>query len=210
MPMSSDTGVSRTSDTIAVAIVIPAEGPSFGTAPAGTCRCTSWLANQSSGRPSCSACDAHPRERRLRRLLHHLAELAGDRQLALAGVRLRLDEEDVAAGRGVREARRDAGVGSALAHLAREAARCRATSGRAARRRGAFRSSPSRDLARGLSAEIGDATLEPAHTRLARVLADHEAQRLVGDRDRSAVRPCASICFGTRYRFAMPSFSSSV
>ena len=72
----------RTSDAIAVAIVIPAEGPSFGTAPAGTCTWTSCSANQSAGSPSCSAWRANPGERGLRRLLHDLAELAGDRQLA--------------------------------------------------------------------------------------------------------------------------------
>ena len=66
---------------------------------------------------------AHPRERRLRRLLHHLAELAGDRQPALARVGGRLDEEDVAADGRVGEPGRDARVGRALAHLAAEAAR---------------------------------------------------------------------------------------
>src|SRR5881397_1312766 len=39
------------SDASAAAIVIPAEGPSFGTAPAGTCRCTSVCVNASSGIP---------------------------------------------------------------------------------------------------------------------------------------------------------------
>jgi hypothetical protein len=37
MATSSATGTPRTSDTIAVAIVIPADGPSFGIAPAGMC-----------------------------------------------------------------------------------------------------------------------------------------------------------------------------
>src|SRR2546426_6568786 len=39
------------SDARAAAIVIPADGPSFGTAPAGTCRCTSVCVNASSGMP---------------------------------------------------------------------------------------------------------------------------------------------------------------
>src|SRR6266550_1384845 len=39
----------------AVAIVIPADGPSLGTAPAGTCRCTSVCVNASSGIPSAPA-----------------------------------------------------------------------------------------------------------------------------------------------------------
>ena len=46
---SSRTGRPETSDISAVAIVIPALGPSFGIAPAGTCTWTSCLANQSSG-----------------------------------------------------------------------------------------------------------------------------------------------------------------
>src|SRR5438094_1870133 len=40
------------SDARAVAIAIPADGPSFGTAPAGRCRCTSVCVNASSGIPS--------------------------------------------------------------------------------------------------------------------------------------------------------------
>src|SRR2546429_1715967 len=43
------------SDASAVAIVIPADGPSLGTAPAGTCRCTSVCVNASSGIPSAPA-----------------------------------------------------------------------------------------------------------------------------------------------------------
>ena len=34
----------ESAETSAVAIVTPAEGPSFGTAPAGTCRWMSWVA----------------------------------------------------------------------------------------------------------------------------------------------------------------------
>src|SRR5947209_3216577 len=40
------------SDASAAAIAIPADGPSFGTAPAGTCRCTSVWVKASSGIPS--------------------------------------------------------------------------------------------------------------------------------------------------------------
>ena len=78
MPTSSATGSPRTSDAIAVAIVTPADGPSFGTAPAGTWMWMSCFANQSSGKPQLAGVRAHPRERGLRRLLHHLAELPGD------------------------------------------------------------------------------------------------------------------------------------
>src|SRR2546426_538272 len=40
------------SDASAAGIATPADGPSFGTAPAGTCRCTSVCVNASSGIPS--------------------------------------------------------------------------------------------------------------------------------------------------------------
>src|SRR2546426_119410 len=53
--MSCRAGRRHNSDASAVAIVIPAEGPSFGTAPAGTCRCTSVCVNASSGMPSVAA-----------------------------------------------------------------------------------------------------------------------------------------------------------
>src|SRR5204863_5368190 len=39
-----------------------------------------------------------------------------------------------------------------------------------------------RDLAGRLPEEVGDTPLEPAQSRFARVLADHEPERLVGDR----------------------------
>ena len=57
MPTSAETGRPRTSDAIAVAIVMPAEGPSFGTAPAGTCTWMSCSANHDGSTPTSSACD---------------------------------------------------------------------------------------------------------------------------------------------------------
>ena len=143
MPTSSATGSPRTSEAIAVAIVTPAEGPSFGTAPAGTWMWTSCVANQSSGKPELRGVRAHPRERRLRRLLHHLAELARDRQLALARIRGRLDEEHVAADGGVGEPGRDAGIGRAPAHLAREPPRPEPRRAAARRRRASSALAPS-------------------------------------------------------------------
>ena len=69
------------SDASAVAIVTPALGPSLGIAPAGTWMWRSCSANQSSAEPGreLAVVRAHPRERRLRGLAHHVAELAGDR-----------------------------------------------------------------------------------------------------------------------------------
>src|SRR3989441_503023 len=48
-------GRRHSSDASAAAIAIPADGPSFGTAPAGTCRWTSVCVNASSGIPSPAA-----------------------------------------------------------------------------------------------------------------------------------------------------------
>ncbi len=50
------TGRSDRALTSAVAIVIPADGPSFGIAPAGTCRCTSMSLNRVSDIPSSVWC----------------------------------------------------------------------------------------------------------------------------------------------------------
>ena len=109
---SSRTGRPVTSDISAVAIVIPALGPSLGIAPAGTWMCRSWVANQSSGR---SGVPAHVGQRRLRGLLHHVAELTGDRQLALARHRGRLDEQHVAADRRPRQPGGHARLGACAA-----------------------------------------------------------------------------------------------
>ena len=54
------TGRAAISDESAVAIATPADGPSLGTAPAGTWMWMSWVANQSSGR-SATSCEALPR-----------------------------------------------------------------------------------------------------------------------------------------------------
>ena len=78
------TGTPVSSEASAVNIATPALGPSLGVAPAGTWTWRSLLLEEMRGsRPSCSTRD-HDDERRLRRLLHHVAELAGEDQLALA------------------------------------------------------------------------------------------------------------------------------
>ena len=124
---------------------------------------------------------AHPRERGLGGLLHHVAELAGDRQLARARVGRGLDEEHVAADGRVGEAGRDAGVGGALARVGREAARAEPGAGLVGVDLD-LRGLALGDLARGLAQQVGDPPLQVADAGLARVLADHDAQRVVADR----------------------------
>ena len=63
------------------------------------------------------------RQRRLRALAHHLAELAGQDEAALAGNAGRLDEQDVAADRRPGEPGRDPGDAGAHLDLALEPAR---------------------------------------------------------------------------------------
>ena len=91
------------SDAIAVTIVTPALGPSLGIAPAGTCTWNSRSSKASSAMPSSPRVAAHVGERDARRLLHDVAELAGEHQPAVARHRRGLDEEHVAAGAGDRE-----------------------------------------------------------------------------------------------------------
>src|SRR5581483_2229175 len=131
---------------------------------------------------------AHPRERRLRRLPHHLAELPGDAKPAAARIRRRLDEEHVAAGGGVGEPGRDAGLGGALAHLAREAPRPQPLAETLLVEADLLRL-PLRDLRRRLPADVGDPALEVANARLARVLADDRAQERRRDRELRALEP---------------------
>ena len=206
---SSDTGCPRASDTSAVAIVMPADGPSFGTAPAGTWMCTSFPSNESRSRPS-SPVAADPGEGGLRRLAHHVAELAGHDQLALAGHGARLDEEDVAAHGGEREAGGDAGIGRALARLRLELAPAEPGAHAPLVDAARFSLLPSA-ISRPPSADRCDLALEVAHAGLAGVLADDEPQRLVGEGEllpRSGRAPRAASARGS-FR-AMPSFSSSV
>ena len=78
-------GLPVSSDASAVNMVTPADGPSFGIAPAGMWTWMSVFSRKFSSMPSHLALRADERQRRLRRLLHHVAELAGEHQLALAG-----------------------------------------------------------------------------------------------------------------------------
>ena len=56
MPTSQRTGRPVASDTSAVVMVTPADGPSLGTAPAGTCTCTG-LSSVAGSTPSSAACE---------------------------------------------------------------------------------------------------------------------------------------------------------
>ena len=99
---------------------MPALGPSFGIAPAGTCTWKARSSNADSSIPRLAGVDADAGESDPRRLLHHVAELPGQDEAVAALHRGRLDEEDVAAGPGHREPRRDARHRRALRGLLEE------------------------------------------------------------------------------------------
>ncbi len=183
MPTVCLTGRPVSRETSAVVIVIPALGPSLGIAPAGTWMWNSRSVNAPLGEPELLGVAADVGERDPRRLLHHVAELAGEHEALLAGHRGRLDEEHVAAGAGDREAR-----------WRRPGPRCarpppgRSAGARAPRERPRARSAPAPlallrgDPGRRLSQQLAELALETAHARLAGVLGDDLAQQLVGDR----------------------------
>ena len=94
--------------TIAVAIVIPADGPSLGMPPAGTWMWSVFFSKTSRSMPSCGRVGPDPRQAGPSGLAHDLAELAGEDEVLLAFHRRDLDRDDVAADLGHDEARRGA------------------------------------------------------------------------------------------------------
>ena len=105
---SASTGIPRAADTIAVAIVTPADGPSLGMAPAGTWMCRSCFDRKSGGIPSSVArCRMWLRAARADSCIT-LPKLAGQHEVAVARHQRRFDEEHVAAGLGPRDTGRHA------------------------------------------------------------------------------------------------------
>ena len=115
-------GVSRNRLTSAVVIVMPADGPSLGMAPAGKWTWKRLPSKAEGSMPSCVRLGTHVGKGDLRRLLHDVAELAGDREAAgrFAGHRSRLDEQDVAAHPGDRQAGGHAGHDRPVGRLVEE------------------------------------------------------------------------------------------
>jgi hypothetical protein len=78
------TGMLVKAETSVTARVIPADGPSFGMAPSGTCTWTSLAAKISGVDTELVGFGADEGQGGVGRLLHDIAELAGEGQLALA------------------------------------------------------------------------------------------------------------------------------
>ena len=108
------TGMPVSAETIAVAIVTPADGPSLGMAPAGTWMWSVFFSNVSRGMPSSLACARDPRQSGPSRLAHDLAQLAGEDEVLLAFHPGDLDGDDVAADLGHDEPGRRTGLVLAL------------------------------------------------------------------------------------------------
>ena len=116
-------GLSRNRLIKAAAIATPADGPSLGTAPAGTWMCRSVLSNREVSSASSLGMAAQVAQGGLGALAHRLAQQAGQGQHALAGHAGRLDEEDLAAGRGPGQPGGNAGDAGPVGQLAEEARR---------------------------------------------------------------------------------------
>ncbi len=133
--------------------------------------------------------DAEPRRvrpgegpRRARRFLHHVAELSGQNQLALAAHERRLDEHDVAAGRRVVHAGRDADLVLA-GHLLGMHARAAEQRPHVLAAHRLALDLAGRDPARDLARELAELALELPDAGLPRVARHDLADGVVGQRD---------------------------
>jgi hypothetical protein len=160
---------------MAVAIVTPADGPSFGIAPDGTWTCISAFLKKSGSIPCVRP---QPRQGRAHRFLHHLAELTGQRESPVAGHAGCLDEEHLAARRRPGEADGDTRILGALLHLLVEepwrAQHLDDDFGRHGDRRFVALGAATRRF----PAERADFALEVTVAGLARVASNHLPQRI--------------------------------
>ena len=126
--------------------------------------------------------------RRLDRLLHHLAELAGRDHPPRARHLQGLDHQHLAAGRGPRQARCHADLVVLASGLGREDPMAEVPLELVGRHLVAQRVA-GRARARHLAAHGRDLAGETAHAGLQRVVARHRAQRLVGQREIALRQP---------------------
>ena len=94
MARSRRTGMPVITDTIAVAMATPAEGPSFGVAPSGTCTLDVALVKQGRLNAEGERAHAHVRRRRRDQFLHHVAQVASHHNLSLADFITNIAESD--------------------------------------------------------------------------------------------------------------------
>ncbi len=115
--MSPRTGRRVSSDASAVAMVTPADGPSLGMAPDGTCRWISAFLKKSGSAPNAAACARnHDSAARADSFITSPSWPVSVSEPAARHAR-RFDEEHVAAGRRPRQADRHARLLGPLGHL---------------------------------------------------------------------------------------------
>ena len=207
---SPRTGRPVSSDASAVTIVTPADGPSFGMAPAGTCR---WISASRKKSPATPSSSAFART--------HESAACADSFITSPSWPVSVSVPLP----GIREAstkRTSPPVGVHARPMATPGFFVRSSTS-SSRNLGAPSSSttsagvtvtgcswPSARRARHLPAERGDLALEVPHARLARVAADHGAQRVVGEGDVLGGQAVVLHLLRHEVLAAILSFSSSV
>ncbi len=196
MPTVERTGRPVSSETSAVVIVTPADGPSLGTAPAGTCRWNRVPSNAVGVDAELLGVRAHVRQRDRRRLLHDVAQLTGEGQ-ALTGPgsarhRGGLDEQDVAAHAGDGQAGRHARDRRALGRLEEELRPAQpAPHALGVVDHDGRRALAARDRRGDLAQQLAQLPLEVPDPGLTGVVGDDDLQRVLGDGDLGGVQPVA-------------------
>ena len=137
------------------------------------------------------------RQRGLRAFLHHVAQLAGQDELAGAGHARGFDEQDIAAHRRPREAGGDAGDAAAHRDLGLELARAEDRGEIVGADRHLLRAAFG-DAHRDIAEHVADLALEIAHARLARVVVDDRSNASSLISHCSAASPVAASWRGTR------------
>jgi hypothetical protein len=194
MAMSLRTGVWVRTETMEVTMAMPALGPSLGVAPSGT---WTWMSHGSSrgGFTPIRRDGAHVGRRRVDRLLHHVAELAGGLHPALARQAQRLDRQQVPADGGPGQAGHDADLILKLGQAVLVAAHAQHVLQRVGRDLDGL-DLLLEDLRQALPRELGQLPLEVPHARLAGVVADRVGQRLVVSENSLAFSPWFFTCLG--------------
>ena len=146
----------------------------------------------------------------MRRFLHHVAQFAGQRQLALAVDHGGFRAQNGAADFGPGQARDQADFALFVRERVAELEHAeKFVDFFGAEGDGIVRAF-FHDLARDLAADVADFALQIAYAGFARVAADDLPDRVVGELDVLVGQPGLAICFLTRNCFAISTFSGSV
>ena len=166
--------------TIAVAMVMPADGPSLGMAPAGTWMWSVFFSNVSRGMPRLPGVRPDPGECGTSGLAHHLTQLAGEDELLLALHAGDLDGDDVTTDLRDHETRRGPGLVLRLQLAVLEALGAQVLDQLLVVDDG-LALATFRHLAGDLAHHVGDLALQVPHAGLMGVRLDQRDHRLVGD-----------------------------